>query len=360
MKILALNPGSTSTRVTVFLDGRAVLEAETSHPKSELLARPRVMDQEDLRLAAIRRALDETDEAAGPYDAVVGRGGLLAPLPGGTYAIDEPMLADLRASRYGEHPCNLGAVLALALARESGCPAFVVDPPVTDELDDVVRVTGLPEIRRRSVFHALSQRGAARRAARELGLRYGDHGFIVAHLGGGVSIGAHRKGRVVDVINGLDGEGPFTPERSGGLPLLSLLSFMEREGVSPAEMRRRLVTGAGLWAHLGTNDLRQVEAGLKAGEAGFAEVFAALAHNIAKHAASLAPVFVREDGGLDLTAVVLTGGMARSARLVKALRAGLAFLGPVLAVTGLEEMEVLAEGAALALSGEVPVLRYRG
>lgn len=360
MKILALNPGSTSTRVAVFADGQALLGVETSHPKDELLARPRVMDQRDLRLAAVRQALAAVPEAAGPYDAVVGRGGLLAPLPGGTYAIDEPMLADLRAARYGEHPCNLGAVLALDLARESGCPAFVVDPPVTDELDDVVRVTGLPQIERRSVFHALSQRGAARRAARRLGLRYEDSGFIVAHLGGGVSIGAHRKGRVVDVINGLDGEGPFTPERSGGLPLLPLLALMEREGITPAEMRRRLVTGAGLWAHLGTNDLRRVEAGMEEGEAEAARLFRALAHNIAKHAACLAPVFAREDGGLDLAAVVLTGGMARSDRLVAEVGALLAFLGPVLAVTGLEEMEVLAEGAALALNGEVPVLRYRG
>lgn len=368
--ILALNPGSTSTKVAVFaIEGeglRLLLDEEVRHPKEELAAFASVAAQKDFRAGAIRAALasDQARKAGagGPYAAVVGRGGLLRPIPGGVYAIGEAMLDDLASEKYGSHPCNLGASLALDFAGQWGCPAFIVDPPVTDELDEAARLTGLPEVRRRSVFHALSQRGAARTAARRLGIRYEESGFIVAHLGGGISIGAHRAGRVVEVLNALDGEGPFSPERAGRLPALPLLAMLEQGGTTIPELRARILTQGGLFAHLGSNDLREIEARIDGGDAQAALVFEALARGIARDAASMAPLFARTDsgpcGGLDLHAVVVTGGMARSLRLQATLRERLSFLAPVITVTGLEEMQALADGARLALAGEVNTSNY--
>lgn len=360
MRILVINPGSTSTKVALFRNGSCALNAETVHSKEDLLALGPVLNQMDLRREAVVQALSQAGETGSGLDAVVGRGGLLAPMPGGTYAITEAMAEDLTASRHGEHPSNLGALLAREFAASAGCPAFIVDPPVTDEMMDVSRVTGLPETPRRSVFHALSQRGAARKVARDMGLDYAQGAFIVAHLGGGISIGAHLRGRVVDVINALDGEGPFSPERSGRLPVLRVLDLLEREGLDPAALKARLLTRSGLYAHLGTNDLREAEARMAAGDSRAALVFRALAYNIAREISSLLPVFATGSGGMILDAVALTGGMARSPRLVEAIRANLAFPAPVLAVTGLEEMEVLAEGAAMALRGETEIRIYQG
>lgn len=381
MLILALNPGSTSTRVALFACRAAeetapgaaaacepVLSEEIQHPKADLARFASVAEQKDFRLAAIRAALAACPDAQGGLAAVVGRGGLLRPIPGGVYAINQTMLDDLSAERYGAHPCNLGAPLALELSVERGCPAFIVDPPVTDELDEAARLTGLPEIRRRSVFHALSQRGAARAAARSLGLGYERAGFIVAHLGGGISIGAHLRGRVVEVLNALDGEGPFSPERSGRLPVLPVLEMFERGEVDVAALRRRILTQGGFFAHLGSNDLREIEARIDAGDQKAALVYEAFVRAVARDVASLAPLFVaqavRPSGGeaarrnLDLDAIVVTGGMARSARLVADLSARLAFLAPLIPITGLEEMHALADGARLALTGQAPLREY--
>jgi len=389
MLILALNPGSTSTRVALFACRAAeeaapgaaaacepVLSEEIQHPKADLARFATIAEQKDFRLAAIRAALAACPQAQGRLAAVVGRGGLLRPIPGGVYAINQAMLDDLAAERYGTHPCNLGAPLALELSAEHGCPAFIVDPPVTDELDEAARLTGLPEIRRRSVFHALSQRGAARAAARSLGLGYERAGFIVAHLGGGISVGAHVRGRVVEVLNALDGEGPFSPERSGRLPVLPVLGMLERGETDVAALTRRILTQGGFFAHLGSNDLREIEARIDAGDEKAALVYEAFVRAVARDIASLAPLFAsqiapqavpkiaRPSGGkaprrgLDLNAIVVTGGMARSARLVADLSARLAFLAPLIPVTGLEEMHALADGARLALMTPSIVQNY--
>lgn len=388
MLILALNPGSTSTRVALFAcrtaeeaaPGAAVCEPilseEIQHPKADLARFATIAEQKDFRLAAIRAALATCPDAQGGLSAVVGRGGLLRPIPGGVYSIGPAMLDDLSAERYGAHPCNLGAPLALELSAEHGCPAFIVDPPVTDELDEAARLTGLPEIRRRSVFHALSQRGAARAAARSLGLGYERAGFIVAHLGGGISIGAHLRGRVVEVLNALDGEGPFSPERSGRLPVLPVLKMLECGETDVAALTRRILTQGGFFAHLGSNDLREIETRIDAGEEKAALVYEAFVRAVARDVASLAPLFAaqiaaqiapqaaRPSGGeaarrgLDLNAIVVTGGMARSARLVADLSTRLAFLAPLIPVTGLEEMHALADGARLALTGQTAVREY--
>jgi len=241
-------------------------------------------------------------------------------------------------------------------AAASGCPAFVVDPPVTDELREVARVTGLPRIRRRTVFHALSQRSAAHRAAQELGLRYEDAKFVVAHLGGGASVGAHDHGRIVDVTNGVDGEGPMSAERAGTLPGLVLLKLVQ-QGEDPAALTRELLTSSGLFAYAGTNDLRVIEQRAQAGDQDAEALVQALAYNAAKAVAAMAAALF-EDDAAPLDAVVLTGGLVKSALLAAAIKRRVSWLGPVVLLPEVEEMRALAAGALTALAGLEPVRLY--
>ena len=359
MMILVINPGSTSTRLALHDGKTLVASREFQHDKEELAALGPVMAQMDFRMAAIRKVLSESVVYQGSLTAVAGRGGLLRPLEGGVYKVSDEMIDDLQQARYGEHPCNLGAVLAREVAREHGVDAFIVDPVVTDEMADVARMTGLPTIRRRSLFHALSQRGAARTVAARLGVSYRESNFIVCHMGGGISVGAHRKGRVVDVINALDGEGPFSPERTGGLPVLPVLDMVERDGLDPAEIREIVQRRGGLFAHLGTNDLREVVRRMDEGDGAARSVFQAMAYTIAKSIASLVPALADDRGRADLAGVVLTGGMARSEVLTGELTRLCRCLGPVEVVAQDEEMEALATGVVRVLRGEEKELVYR-
>lgn len=348
-RILTINPGSTSTKAVLFENDAVVRTVELEHTREDMARYQRVMDQLQYRTAGLRAGLGDL----GPLDAVVGRGGFLAPVPGGVFAINEAMLDVLRQASYGEHASNLGAFLAKKFADKYQCPALVVDPVATDELMDSARLTGLPEISRRTIFHALGQRGAARDAASRLGIDYGHGRFIVAHLGGGISVGAHLRGRVVDVTNAMDGEGPFSPERSGTLPLLSALRLIESGRYSIEQLKTVITKEAGLLAHLGTSDLRQVEARMNSGDEKAKLVFEAMVYNIAKAVASMAPAL---EGRVE--AVVITGGMARSTRLTHELTRLVAYLGPVVVVTGVEEMRAMARGAFLALDGELEIQAY--
>lgn len=359
--ILCINPGSTSTKVAVFRGEEELFSEDVRHAKEDLAAHPRVADQLALRLAAIEAAVAGSMGADFKPDAVSGRGGLLRPLPGGVYAVNQAMLDDLELAAHGEHPCNLGARLARTFADRHGCPAFVVDPPVTDELAEVARLTGLPRIRRRSVFHALSQRAAARKAAGMLGLSYEDGKFVVAHLGGGVTVGAHRRGRVVDVTNGVDGEGPMSAERSGALPCFPLLDEVAA-GADPAELRRELLTRGGLFAHTGTNDLREIEARAFPRDEGAGDETArlalhALVYSVCKYIGGMAATLFDADEA-PVGAVVLTGGMVKSAWLAGEITRRVRWIAPVVALPEVEEMRALAQGALLALRAEVPVREY--
>jgi butyrate kinase len=353
--ILCINPGSTSTKVAVFQGEAGLFLEEISHPKAVFAACGTVQDQLALRRDAVAQAVAGHLGGA-RFDAVAGRGGLLRPLPGGVYAVDQSMLDDLAQARFGEHPCNLGAPLAQEFAAESGCPAFVVDPPVTDELRAVARLTGLPRIQRRSVFHALSQRSAGRRAAADLGLRYEDAKLVVAHLGGGVSVGAHDRGRIVDVTNGVDGEGPMSAERAGTLPSLAVLELVRR-GENPAALCRELLTASGLFAHAGTNDLRVIETRARAGDRNAAALVQTLAYQVAKAVAAMAAALF-EDDTAPLAGVVLTGGMIRSALLADAITRRVSWLAPVVLLPEVEEMRALATGALAALADLAHVRRY--
>jgi len=356
--VFVINPGSTSTKLALYDEGEQVLSWEFQHDKNELSRFAKVMDQRGFRMSAIRSALAEASVDVASIAAVAGRGGLLHSLDGGVYEVNDDMLDDLKQARYGEHPCNLGAVLAQELATEWGVRAFIVDPVVTDEMVETARFTGLPGLKRRSLFHALNQRGAARTTARKLGISYENSNFIVCHMGGGVSIGAHRQGKVVDVVNALDGEGPMSPERTGGLPLVPVLEMIERGERTPLELKKTILREGGVFAYLGTNDLREVGRRVEAGDEQAAQVLHALAYAIAKHIASLAPAMADVNGLVEIKSVVLTGGLARSRPLVEELSRRIKYLGEISVVTGDEEMSSLAAGAVRVLDGQESAKAY--
>ena len=358
MRVFVINPGSTSTKLALYDNGEAVVSREFQHDKDQLAQFGSVVEQREFRMAAVREVLTEASIDGASLDGVAGRGGLLHPLEGGAYEVSDDMLDDLRQARYGEHPCNLGAILADELAKEWEVPAYIVDPVVTDEMSDVARLTGLPGIERRSLFHALNQRGAARTAAQRLGVEYESSNFIVCHMGGGISIGAHRQGRVVDVVNALDGEGPFSPERTGGLPVIPVLEMVATGEKSPAELKQIILREGGMFAHLGTNDPREVVRRMEAGDEQAWLIFNGLAYSIAKNMASLGPAFADENGVMDVAAVVLTGGLARSEPLVAEIGRMTQYLGVLEVVTGDEEMASLAGGAVRVLEGSADVKRY--
>lgn len=358
MSILVINPGSTSTKLALFENGQSVAAQEIQHRKSELANFARVTDQFDFRVGATRDFLKTAGGNAIQLRAVAGRGGLLHPVKGGVYEVCDDMADDLRNARYGEHPCNLGGLMARAFGREYGVPAYVVDPVVTDEMMDKARLTGLPAIRRRSLFHALNQRGMARTVADKLGIAYENGNFIVCHMGGGISIGAHRQGKVVDVLNGLDGEGPFTPERTGSLPLIPVLHMVRDGEVSFDKMEQAVLRRGGLFAHLGTNDPREIVARIDEGDESARLVFKAFAYAVARSVCSMVPALVHGDDGPDLAAVILTGGLARSEPLTAEIVRQVSHLAPVYVEPGEIEMVSLALGAEKALEGEERVQSY--
>ena len=349
--LFVLNPGSTSTKTALFRDDVCLWQETAQHTDRQLQKAVRLVDQLPMRLLAVRKAQAAALAAAGlepaAIDAYVGRGGLVHSLASGTYPVNQAMLDDLRAARYGEHASNLGAIIAARLAAASGKPAYVVDPPTVDEMDELARYTGLPAIRRRSAFHALNHKATARMAAAELGRPYRQCRLIIAHMGGGISVAAHCSGRVIDVNDALE-EGPFSPERAGSLPTLRLLALMAESGRGLPEMRRLLVGQGGLYAYAGTTDCRAVEE-LAAGKAEYRELLQAMAYQIAKSIAAMAACLA---GRVD--AVVLTGGLARSALLVSWIRERIGFLGPVAVYPGEYEMAALAAGAARVMRGEEP------
>ena len=358
MSVLVINPGSTSTKLAVFEEGNSLASSELQHDKDELARFVRVVDQFDFRLQAVRGFLADCGTDPAGLRAVVGRGGLLRPVDGGVYAVSERMADDLKNARHGEHPCNLGALLALEMAREAEVPAYVVDPAVTDEMMDVARLTGLPGVERRSLFHALNQRGVARLVSGRLGISYETSNFIVCHMGGGISIGAHHNGRVVDVVNGLDGEGAFTPERTGGLPLLPVIGLLRRGEIKLDELEQAVLKKGGLFAYLGTNDLRKVIARMESGDEMARRVFYGLAYGIAKHTASMVPALADECGRVNLAAVILTGGLARNPLLMAEITRMINYIGPIEIIPGEVEMAALADGAERALRGLEPVREY--
>lgn len=359
-RLLVINPGSTSTKVAVYEDEQPLFVETLRHSSDEIGSFERMLDQFDFRLQVVLRLLKARQIPLSALSAVVGRGGLLRPVPSGTFAVNRRMLADLcdpSATRL--HASMHGALLAHEIASRAGIPSYIVDPVCVDEFDDLARVSGLPEIERKSYSHALNLKAVARRAAREIGRPYPQLHLVMVHLGGGISVTAHRLGRMVDVNQALDGTGPFAPERSGGLPVGDVVRMCY--GVTPYEglhlcyddMFEKLAGRGGLVAHLGTNNGLEVERRIAEGDEHAKLIYQAMAYQIAKEIGSMAAVL---KGQTD--AIVITGGLAHSEMLLGWIRESVSWIAPILVYAGEDEMLALAQGALRVLRGEEQALDY--
>lgn len=351
MIILVINPGSTSTKMAVVEDGEPRLIKVIRHSAEELAPFAKITDQYDFRRQMI---LNELEKAGIPvkFDAIVARGSLTKPLPGGVYAVDEEMIQATYASEH-QHACDLGCVIAREIAKGLDCPCYIADPVVTDELNDYARVCGLAMFKRESIWHALNQRAIARRYAKEHGQRYEDLNLIVAHLGGGISVAAHDHGRAVDVNNALDGEGPFSPERAGSLPARDLVNLCFSGQYSKDEILKMLSGKGGVFSHLGTTDMIEVEKRIEAGDDHAKLVIDAMIYHIAKAIAEKGAVLC---GKID--AIIITGGIAYWSYIVDELKKRVGWMAPVHVYPGEDEMSALAANAAAVLNGEIEVKKY--
>ena len=350
MKVLVINPGATSTKVAVFDEETQVYKTTVDHSPQELDRFDRVIDQADYRQQAILDAVAQSGFRLSDFDAVCGRGGLYRPIPSGTYAVNDRVMRDVEAAPYGEHPSNLGAYLAKQLGDTVGIPAFFVDPVCVDEMTEVAHCTGFAEFRRMCLFHALNHKSIGRKAAQQLGRAYEDVNLIVCHLGGGVSVGAHQHGRVVDVCNVKD-EGAMGMDRGGGLPVNQLIDYCF-SGKTRAEVKKTLGRRAGMFSYLGTTDFRVVCARMAEGDQQAAAAYKALVYQLAKDIGTMAAVL-----HFNVDAIVYTGGMAHSDRLCREISSYVGPLAPVLRLPGEFEMQALAAGALCVLHGQ-PALDY--
>lgn len=352
-RLLVINPGSTSTKIAVFRGDSQVYSETLRHTAEELGRFNGTIDQLDFRYGLVLEAVRKAGIDIKQINAVVGRGGLLRPIRGGTYVVNKRMLADLRAESRGTHASNLGGLIAEQIARINGVSAYIVDPVCVDEMEDIARVSGMPENPRESLFHALNQKAIARRAAADLGKVYDEINLIVAHLGGGISVGAHRRGRVIDVNNAIPGEGPFSPERSGGVPAGVLVQMCFSGKYSREEMHKKLVGKAGLVAYLGTNDAVEVEKRIARANQDARLVYEAMAYQVAKEIGASAAVLMGH-----VEAVVITGGIAHSKMLADWIIERVAFIAPVKVYPGEDEMTALALGGLRVLNGQETATEY--
>ena len=345
-KLLIINPGSTSTKIGVYEVEKEILEETLRHSAEEILKYDTIFDQLDFRKEVILKVLKEKGIDINESDAVVGRGGMLKPIEGGTYEVNEAMVEDLKIGVQGPHASNLGGILSNEIAKEIGKRAFIVDPVVVDEMEDVARLSGVPELPRKSKFHALNQKAVAKRYAKEHNTSYEDVNLIVVHMGGGVSVGAHRKGRVIDVNNALDGDGPFSPERAGGVPSGELLEMCFSGKYSKEEVYKKLVGKGGFVAYANTNDARDLIKLSQEGDEKGSLIFNAFIYQIAKEIGSMAVVL---DGDVD--AIVLTGGIAYSDYVTNAINKKVKWIAPMVVYSGEDELLALAQGAIRVLDG---------
>lgn len=353
-RMLIINPGSTSTKIAVY-DGLEPVFVETlRHSAEELAPYSTIFDQYEFRKNVIIKAVEDKGVELSSLNAVVGRGGLLKPIEGGTYSVNEKMLEDLKIGVQGQHASNLGGVIAYEIAKTYNIPSFIVDPVVVDEMHDVARISGMPEIERKSIFHALNQKAVAKRYAKEKGVKYEDLNLIVAHMGGGISVGAHKKGRIVDVNNALDGEGPFSPERSGGVPVGDLVKMCFSGKYTQDEIKKKITGKGGLVAYLGTNDGREVKKMMDEGNKEAELLYKAMAYQVAKEIGSCAAVLKGE-----VDAVILTGGLAYGEEYVSWIKERVSFISPVVVYPGEDEMLALAEGGLRVLKGEETAKEYK-
>lgn len=345
MYILVINPGSTSTKIAVYDDSKPMLLRSIQHTPEDLSQFEEITDQFEFRKQIV---INELKRMNVPFDfaAVIGRGGLAKPVAGGVYEINQKMLDDTRSAIH-KHACDLGCIIAYEIAKDiPGCRSFIADPGVVDELNDYARISGSPLMNRICIWHALNQRAIARRFANEIGKEYEDLNLIICHLGGGISIAAHEHGRAVDANNALDGEGPFSPERAGSLPAADLVRLCFSGKYTESQLLKRIAGQAGLNAHLGTNNMKELEKRIEEGDEHVKLIVDAMIYHTAKNIAAESAVLC---GKID--AILLTGGLARSQYIIKRLRQRIDFLAPTYCYPGEDEMEALANNAWEVLQG---------
>ena len=353
VKSLIINPGSTSTKIGVFEDETLLFEETLRHSTEEIAQYASIVDQKDFRKQIILDLLKEKNFDIRSLQVIVGRGGMLKPIPGGTYAVSDDLLHDLKIGKQGQHASNLGGILAREIGDEIGVPSYIVDPVVVDELMPIARYSGVPELPRTSVFHALNQKAVAKRYAKEKGVPYESLNLIVVHMGGGVSVGAHEKGRVIDVFNALDGDGAFSPERAGAVPSGALIKMCFSGKYTEKEVYKKIVGGGGFNAYLGTNDMRDVAKMIDEGDTHADEVREAFILQVCKNIGSMSCVL---KGKVD--AIIVTGGIAYNKAVVDKMEERAGFIAPFTVYPGEDELLALAQGALRVLNGEEKAMEY--
>ena len=353
IKSLIINPGSTSTKIGVFEDETLLFEETLRHSTEEIAQYASIVDQKDFRKQIILDLLDKKNFDIKSLQVVVGRGGMLKPIPGGTYAVSDELLHDLKIGVQGQHASNLGGILAREIGDSIGGPSFIVEPVGVDELIPIARYSGVPELPRTSVFHALNQKAVAKRFAKEQGKAYDSLNLIVVHMGGGVSVGAHEKGNVIDVFNALDGDGAFSPERAGAVPSGALVKLCYSGKYTEKEVYKKIVGGGGFNAYLNTNDMRDVEKMVEGGDKNAEEIRDAFIFQVAKNIGSMSCVL---KGKVDQ--IIMTGGIAYDKQVIAGLKERVGFIAPVTVYPGEDELLALAQGALRVLNKEEAAKEY--
>jgi len=345
-RILVINPGATSTKIAVYEEEMLLFKRTVEHTVQDLEKFAKVFDQYQYRLDLVLKALKDENIQLETLVAVVGRGGLLKPIAGGTYKVNEKMVKDLKKAEQGEHASNLGAVMAFNLSSQLNIPSFIVDPVSTDEMEPIARISGLSDLKRISLSHALNMKAVARKTAKAMGKKYEEVNFVVVHLGTGVSVTPHRKGKMIDV-NNAKAEGPFSPDRCGGLPADQLLKLCFSGKYTYDELKEKLSSKGGFYSYFGTTDAREIEAMAMNGNEEAKIVLDALAYQVAKEIGAMATVLMG-----DVDRIILTGGIAHSKRIVEDIIKRVEFIAPVEVFPGEEELESLAFGALRVMKGE--------
>ncbi len=355
LKILAINPGSTSTKIAVYENNKSVFLKTIRHTSEELEGFKKVSEQFEFRKKLIVEELQNADIHIDELNAVVGRGGLIKPVEGGVYEVNETLKKDLEVGVLGEHASNLGGLIALDIVKNiPNARAFIANPVVVDEMEEVARISGHPKFKRLSIFHALNHKAIAMEYAKKRGVSYKDVNLIIAHLGGGISVGAHYKGRVIDVNNALDGEGPFSPERSGALPTGQLIDVCFSGDYTKKEVKKMLVGEGGLMAYFGTNSSYEIEQRAKGGDEKAQLIEEAMAYQVGKSIGEMSAVLKGE-----VDAILITGGIAHNKTLVEYVRGMVGFVAPVFVYPGEDEMSALAMNGLMVLRGEVLCKEYK-
>lgn len=344
--ILVINPGSTSTKIALYTEEKCIAVENLSHSSEEVEKYATIYDQKDMRLEVIMHWLKQENIDLKDIKAVVGRGGLLRPMPGGTYTVTEKMLEDLKKGYQGQHASNLGGIIAYEMAKMLNIPSFIVDPVAVDEMEEVARISGMPEIPRRSLVHSLNIKAVTRRICEKTNKKFEESSFIVAHLGGGISVSPVKNGRILDVNNANE-DGPFSPERAGGLPIGDMVKLAFSGKYTQPELKKMMLGKAGLVGYLGTNDGRKVDSMIEEGDKKAELIFKAMAYQIAKEIGAMSTVLC---GNIDN--IILTGGLAYNKRLTTWITEMVNFIAPVEIVPGEDEMLALYQGALRILKGE--------